>query len=499
MTSTSHPLVWTRAPIAAEAPRAIESKIAQVEVFPTLGEARADWLELEAVAGASPYQAFVFAEAWFATLGTGSGFEPFIVVAKNASGQPTALLPLARRRRGPLAFATFLGGKESNFNLGLFRPGRIWGAGELTSLMTAAARAAPARIDGFALLNQPREWQGARNPLAALGGRPSPSFAYKSELPLSFSAWREAHLSKAAKKNLRRTAGQLAAMGPVAYVTAQDEAQASQILAAFFEQKRQRASDGGPANAYESPAAQAFLRRLAGHGIAAGPAAMELHALMLGDRPVAVFGVLPGRIRLSGFIFAHAREPDIARCGPGRLLLQEVVRSAIERGFETLDLGVGEAPYKTACCEKAEALFDTFVATSDLGHATAIGLRLARRAKYRIKRSPRLMSAAMRLRAGMRGWSDNLFQRGLLAHEGEGKDHGGAAERSPRFLDDTPQDGGGRDEDDRVDEFGGHVRSRRPPVGGVEDDAAISRRQRSEHVPESLAARVSAGGDDVEA
>jgi CelD/BcsL family acetyltransferase involved in cellulose biosynthesis len=499
MTSTSHPGEWTNAPIAAPAPRAIEGEIARVEVFPTLAEARRDWLELQAVARASPYQAFVFAEAWFATIGAAGGFEPLIVVARDASGQPAALLPLARRARGPLAVATFLGGKDSNFNLGLFRPGRIWSAGEIRSFLTAAAGAAPARIDGFALLSQPREWQGVRNPMAALGGTPSPSFAYKSELPLSFSAWRDTHLSKAAKKNLRRTAGQLAAMGPVAYVTAQDETQASRILAAFFDQKRQRASGGGPPNAYECAAAQAFLRRLAGQGLAGGPAAMELHALMLGDRAVAVFGALPGRIRLSGFIFAHERDPEIARCGPGRLLLHEIVRSAIERGFETLDLGVGEAPYKTACCEEPEVLFDTFIATSALGTAAALGLDLAQRTKSRIKRSPRLMSAATRLRAGVRGLSDDLFQRGLRARESEGKDHAAAAKRFPGFLDDTPQNRGRRYQDDRVGEFGGHARPRRSPVGSVEDDAAISRRQRGEYVPESLAARVSAGGDDIEA
>lgn len=499
MTSTSHPVAWTKTPITARARRASEGEIARVEVFPTLAQTRRDWLELEAVARASPYQAFAFAEAWFATIGSASGFEPFIVVAKDECGQPAALLPLARRRRGPLAVATFLGGKDSNFNLGLFRPGRLWSAGEIRSLILAAARAAPARIDGFALLNQPRDWQGARNPMAAFGGRPSPSFAYKSELPLSFSAWRDAHLSKPAKKNLRRTAGQLASMGPVAYVTAQDEAQASRILAAFFDQKRQRASDGGPPNAYECAPAQAFLHRLATQGLAGAPAAMELHALMLGDRAVAVLGALPGRIRLSGFVFAHERDPDIARCGPGRLLLHEVVRSAIERGFKTLDLGVGEAPYKTTCCEEAEVLFDTFIATSALGHTAAFGLGLARRAKSRIKRSPRLMPAATRLTAAMRGLSDGLFQRGLRAREGEGKDHGAAAKRSPRFIDNSAQNGGGRDEDYGVGEFGGRARPNRSPVGGVEDDAAVSRRQRGEYVPESLAARVSAGRDDVEA
>jgi CelD/BcsL family acetyltransferase involved in cellulose biosynthesis len=219
MTSTSHPLAWIEAPAATPAAPlvAVADEAAQVEIFPSLAEARRDWVDLQAAACASPYQSFAFAEAWFATIGAASGIEPFIVVAKDASGQPSALLPLARRRFGPLALATFPGGRDSNFNLGLFRPGRLWGAGAVKSLLTEAARAAPARIDCFALLNQPRMWQGFRNPMTALGGRPSPSFAYKSELPRSFSEWRDAHVSKASKKKLRKMADRLASMGPVSH------------------------------------------------------------------------------------------------------------------------------------------------------------------------------------------------------------------------------------------------------------------------------------------
>jgi CelD/BcsL family acetyltransferase involved in cellulose biosynthesis len=498
MTSTSHPLVWTKAPIAAQPLGAAEGEIGRVDVFSSLAESRRDWLELEAVARASPYQAFAFAEAWFATIGAASGVEPFIVVARDASGRPAVLLPLARHRRGPLTVATFLGGRDSNFNLGLYRPGRLWSAGEIRSFMTAAARGSPTRIDGFALRNQPRDWQGVRNPMVALGGRPSPSFAYKSELPLSYPAWLDAHLSKAAKKNLRRTAGQLATMGPVAYVMAQDEAQASRMLDAFFEQKRRRASDGRTPNAYETAAAQAFLRSLARPGPAGRAAPMELHALMLGDRAIAVLGALPIRDRLSGLIFAHERRSDIARCGPGKLLLHEVVRSSIERGFETFDLGVGEAPYKSACCEETEILFDAFLATSPLGQVAALGLGLVQSAKFRIKRSPILISAATRLSLGMRASSADLFQRGPRARDREGQDHD-AAKRFPRLLDDAWRHGHWRNEDDRVGESGGQARGRAPPVGGVEDDAAIRRRQCSEHVLESLAVGVSAGRDDVEA
>ncbi len=387
------PTVTPSAPVSLDA-----TGFARVDVFASLAEARRDWAELAALACASPYQSFGFAEAWFETLGVERRAAPCIVVARGTSGAPLALLPLARFRRAGLGVAEFLGGKHSNYNLGLFRPGRVWSKETLEDLFAEAARAAKARVDLFALFNQPRDWEGCKNPLAALAGQPSPSFGYKSSLPLSFAAWRDAHNSKAARKKLRKGAERLSSIGALEHVVARDQAEAARLLDAAIAQKRARASGGGPASAYESAAAQAFLRRLASDAAGGAKAAMEMHALTAGDRVVATMGALPGRERLSGLLVAFDPDPEIARCSPGRLLVQEVVGSAIERGFAEFDLGVGESRYKSECCEGVDMLFDSFIVASALGRAAALGFSLGRRLKGRVKRSPRLMPAMGRLR-----------------------------------------------------------------------------------------------------
>ena len=375
---------------------------ARLDVFLSLAEARRDWAELEAVAGASPYQGFGFAEAWFETIGAERRAAPFIVVARAASGAPLALLPLAWRRRGPLGVAEFLGGKDSNYNLGLFRAGRAWSRKTLEALFADAARATKARVDLFALLNQPRDWEGRRNPLPQLARQPSPSFGYKSTLPLSIEAWRDAHHSKSTRKTLRKSVERLSSLGVLTHRVARGEVEVALLLDSLIAHARARASAGGPASAYESAAAQAFLRRLASVAASDGKAPLELHALEAGGRVVATLGALPGRERLSTLFLAFDPDPEIARCRPDRLLVQEVVGSAIERGFATFDLGVGEARYRSESCEGVEVLFDAFIATSALGRAAAFGLGLARRLKSRAKRSPRWMAAASRLR-GRRG------------------------------------------------------------------------------------------------
>jgi CelD/BcsL family acetyltransferase involved in cellulose biosynthesis len=228
----ARPLRSPAATPSAEAP-IVEAGVARIDVFASLAEARPDWDELEAVAGASPYQAFAFADAWFQTIGAARRASPFIVVAREKSGAPLALMPFARRSRGLLGVVEFIGGKHANFNLGLFRPGRAWSAAALSGLLSAAAAQAEARVDLYALVNQPRDWQGRLNPLAALGGWASPSFGYKSELPLAFEAWRDARYSKVARRKLRKKAERLASMGAVSHRFARDEAEAARISEAI--------------------------------------------------------------------------------------------------------------------------------------------------------------------------------------------------------------------------------------------------------------------------
>ena len=197
---------------AAPSASASTRPFTRVEVYGAIADARPAWAELAASAPASPYQNFEFARTWFATIGAAEGMAPSIVVARDDAGAPVALLPLARTQRGPLRLAVFLGGKDSNFNLGLFRPGPAWAREDVAALFREAGRRATPRLDAFLLGNQPLQWRGFANPLALCPRQPSPSFAYKSALPADFSAWLEAHASKETKKKMRKKLARLEAI-----------------------------------------------------------------------------------------------------------------------------------------------------------------------------------------------------------------------------------------------------------------------------------------------
>jgi CelD/BcsL family acetyltransferase involved in cellulose biosynthesis len=298
------------------------------------------------------------------------------------------LLALRLRRVGPLLVARFIGGSWANYHMGLFRPGLPWRLDDVRAMLGEAAR--QRGIDLYCFAHQPQRWEDVDNPLALLPGKPSPNTAFATRLPPLHAAWLDAHFSRATQKKLRKKARKLEAFGEVAHRRAGSPEEVARFLDAFFAHKAAQARVRGEANIFARTAVPELLRSLA-----AGPSpAMEMHALVAGERIVATFGALPGGPRLSGLIISYDIAPEVAAASAGEQLLVEVAREAVARGFTTLDLGVGASRYKGEICEIEEVLFDAAFGVSPLGRLAAPLYHIWRGAKGELKRRPRLLSLA---------------------------------------------------------------------------------------------------------
>ncbi len=382
--ASSPPPNATKATISAPRSGDPMALFCRVEVHREPAGALGAWSELEARATVSPYQTRRWLLPWIESTGKATGVLPFLMVAYDIHDAPLALLPLGLWRQGFLTVCGFLGGKDSNFNLGLFRSDTHWTPSEVMRLLQAGAAANGAAVDLFVFRNQPHNWEGTPNPLAGLPCQPSPSFAYKVALTRDPEAHFKQNLSRESRKKLRQKTARMKALGRVEHRVAQTAAEGRSILDAFVAQRRARSAALG-LNAKDLPDLRTFLEHAS---VSAGQdPAVELHALFCGERILATFAGTTHGSRFCGMAMSFDSDPELLRTSPGEVLLAALIQAKCEAGLSTFDLGVGEALYKNTYCPNPEPLFDSLVAISIRGKLFAEAERLRLHAKRSIKQS----------------------------------------------------------------------------------------------------------------
>ena len=392
MTSRTFALHDDVAPRAAAA----TAPFASVAVFPNATAVLGAWAELETSAPCSTYQTRAFILPWTDTLGRKAGLAPRFVLARDRDGSPAALLCLGLIRRGPVRVATWLGGKDANFNLPLLRRPSAWTRADIVRLLREAARACEESApDVFELPNQPLAWSGVDNAFAQLPHSLSPSAAYGTRLPPTAEALFASKLSKDTRKKLRKKEARLATVGAITHVIASSAEDQAKIIDTFLAQKTARFHERGIASDFDAPEMRDFIERASapnGRGI-------ELHALRAGDRIVAVYGGAAHAKQWSGMFNSFDADEEIAKSSPGDLLLMRILERCCSAGLERFDLGIGEARYKAALCDETIPLFDAFVPVSLRGRAYVAYARARQAAKRRIKQDAKLMAWVKRWRA----------------------------------------------------------------------------------------------------
>ncbi len=391
------PMRQTQSGASAETTR-LSATLAKVEVHQDPAAILRDWAELEAIAPASAYQTRAFIIPWMETIGASRGITPFFVLARDPLGRAVALLCLGIERHGPFRVGSFLGGRDSNFNLGLFHPDLSVTRADLLLLLHAAAKIlGPTAPHVFLLKNQPFAWEDVPNPLALLPHQPSPSFAYATPLGSTGEKFLATKLSKDTRKKLRKKEAKLAEFGPVSLISNETPAAARAILDTFLAEKIARCEARSIDVDFADPAMRAFLERLS-YPTDSGAPWVEFYALKAGDRIVATYAGAMHRNHFSCMLNSFDLDPEIAKSSPGELLLMRLIARQCDRGLASFDLGIGEARYKNTYCDVTIPLFDAIVPIGAAGRLGAALAALRLKAKRMIKHNPKLFAGVSWLR-----------------------------------------------------------------------------------------------------
>jgi CelD/BcsL family acetyltransferase involved in cellulose biosynthesis len=363
----------------------------RVEVLTQIGKAEPLWRELvQQGANCSRYQHYSWMSQWWNHIGSVTQATPQVIVLRDETGKPILMLPLLRKRLGPIHTGFFMGGKHTNFNLPVWRPELLKETG-LDQLVEGLRSTGP-RLDLLILLNQPASWQGVANPMLQLPHAASPSQAYGGELKSDFEELLKERMGSGSRKKFRQKERQLAAaMGPVTYLRARTHAEIDWVLEAFFTQKGERMRELGLSNAFDGAGVKEFATAAA-HEIDpdTGEPIIELYAALAGDAMIATFGGILAHGRFSG-MFNSIAGAEFRDYSPGELLLSNVVRMCCERGCNWFDLGIGDAAYKQVYCKDAEPLYDSIIPITAAGRAVAPFWRAGLAVKSRIKQSDALL------------------------------------------------------------------------------------------------------------
>ncbi len=207
-------------------------------------------------------------------------------------------------------------------------------------------------------------------------------------------------ISNSFRRRLKGKERKLQALPGYRYCVATTDTEIKRMLDAFFTIKPLRMAEQKLPNVFADAGVEDFLRTACLTPLPDGGHAIEIHALECDAEVIAIFaGVADGR-RFS-MMFNTYTMSESSRYSPGLILMRDIVDHYAERGYTSLDLGIGSDDYKRLFCKNDEPIFDSYLPLTTLGRLAAMTLSSLTRAKRLVKQTPALKQMAQVLRGAL--------------------------------------------------------------------------------------------------
>lgn len=376
----------------------------EVQLFGDLAGIDAEWKAFERQADCTVFQTYGWLSKWQQHIGTRTGTSPAIVFGRDAGGNLCFIMQLAIERRGPIRRLTWLGSELCDYNAPLLagnfsqrvEPARFVGLwNEIVGLLRGQAQFGFDLID---LQKMPETVGAQRNPFLSLSTQPHPSGAYIATLADDWEKFYAAKRSSSTRKRERRQLRHLAEHGEVRFVDVQEPKDIARTLNELIAQKSRAFARMGVENIFARPGYREFFLDVAtDHNVGA-----LTHVSRLDVGAISAAANLGLTFRDCYYlVLSSYHDGELARFGPGRAHLHELMRHAIQRGFARFDFTVGDEGYKRDWSDTELRLYDYLAAETVAGWLVVALTSAYRRTKRVIKQSPILWTAFSRLRASL--------------------------------------------------------------------------------------------------
>jgi CelD/BcsL family acetyltransferase involved in cellulose biosynthesis len=355
------------------------------------------WRNFEDHSYHTPYQTYDFQQGWWHHIGQKHNITPIIITVEYDK-KAVMLWPLGLNKKWFINEIQFLGGKHSNYNMPLIDKDFYHHTDNPSELINLVFKQMTKQfsIDCIELKNQPHQWESMTNPLSFLPHLPSPSHSYKFKLNSDFKALQNAKRSTQSQRTLRRKIRRLEDEGDLVFEKVTTKEKLNQLLPVFFKHKKARFDTMGIRDVFDEAGARDFIVDLSHRSLKAKHPALIWHQLCLNEEILASYA---GGVALKRYSCSlnSLCDNDKARYSPTDILLQNVIEELCQKGFETMDLGIGKARYKDSWCEQ-DPLFDSLISTSWKGKLCTMMLMRYSQFKGLIKGNKALWKFAKFLR-----------------------------------------------------------------------------------------------------
>jgi CelD/BcsL family acetyltransferase involved in cellulose biosynthesis len=288
---------------------------------------------------------------WYHTVGSADGVEPVIIIVYEKD-EPIALFPFCLHRIFGIRVIKFLGGMQSDYNAPIFLPERFTRQGFL-EIWSAMLEFLPAHDVRY--FTRMPEYLDANENLHffVFADMKIDGVSYSARLSASWQNY-ERHLSRKLLKDNSRMIRRLSEIGELYILDSKSENQYQRIIEITILQKTQRYLETGVRNILSSGAVRQFYTGL--HAAITGEPKVHLTALKIDDMILATHLGVYDRGRYY-YLFPTFDSGTFSKYSPGRLLLEHLMKSAIEKGLNVFDFTVGGEAYKKKWCDSEMLLY----------------------------------------------------------------------------------------------------------------------------------------------
>ena len=331
-----------------------------VKVYSHPDQVSTDWPRggADTAARCHAFQTVTFIETWQATYGEAHSAQLCLIEVRDRAGRPVLMLPLqiTSLEGGRVLGFTDFGVSDYNAPV-LFPTGVNWTRQSARDLWEAIVAQLPA-FDLAKLDKMPAQVGGLDNPLFLLATEDNAESCHLTRLD---RPWSEVEKVIQGAKKLRQNHRGLQRLGSCDFVVAETAEQRRSIVTALLEQKQRRFEETHVPGFDAHPEKRDFFTLGTERFAAAG--ALHLSALVANGHVIsAMWALTHGRHYYGLFITNETGE--WMKYSPGRVLHYQLLEHLSQRGFDCLDLGIGDEPWKLASCDTTVPLRQLVVAST---------------------------------------------------------------------------------------------------------------------------------------